>query len=76
MKVYKRNRGLPVDLPGKEPINLSPSHKDFMVESPEAMLIDPMGFTPNVPVDTSNLPDNLPLALLPEKSTLPDEPFG
>ena len=76
VKVYKRNRGLPVDLPGKEPINPSPSHKDFMVESPEAMLIDPMGFTPNVPVDTSNLPDNLPLALLPEKSTFPDELSG
>ena len=60
MKVYKRNRGLPGNLPGKEPVNSSPSLKDSITETSVAMLVDTVNVS-TIPVDTPNLPVDIPV---------------
>ena len=60
VKVYKRNRGLPGNLPGKEPVNSSPSLKDSLTETSVAMLMDIVDVS-TIPVDTPNLPVDLPV---------------
>ena len=69
VKVYKRNRGLPGNLPGKKPVNSTPSPKDSLTETSVAMLMDTVDVS-TIPVDTPNLPVDLPVLA----SNLPEDP--
>ena len=83
IKVYKRKSDLSINSSGTEPADPSPSQMDSLVQSPEAMLVDPVE-NPNllvaspdkIVVDTSNLPVNLPMDLPEDTFTLPDESSG
>ena len=60
VKVYKRNRGRPENLPGKDPVDSSPSLKDSLTETSVAVLVDTVDVS-TIPVDTPNLPVDLPV---------------
>ena len=60
MKVYKRNRDCPGNLPGKEPVDSSPSLKNSLTETSVAMLMDTVDVS-TILVDTPNLPVDLPV---------------